>query len=275
MVIGNPMIFRQYPLDRALRILTEFGYQGVELWAPQIEICKTDRLRGQLAQFVSSLGLTTMGVNSADANYFSALSSPREADSILAGLKHDIDIVQTLEADYLLTWEGRKPEGVKENEIYGWVLDETVNIFRSAVPYAMDRNVRLFIEVHPYTLGIDTEWACQLYDRVDSDTFGIAYDCCHFGVGLPNGYIDAIYQLGHRIKLLHFSDSDKVSSELHFAPGTGVLDLDGIVSALKQIGFQGATMLDLWLYPLPGEGSRSGVPYMVEMRERLNITSQY
>lgn len=262
MIIGNPMIFRQYPLDRAIRTLPEFGYQGVELWAPQIAICKTDLLRRQLADFVQSLGLTLTGVNAADADYFSALSAPTDVEAILAGLKRDIDLVHTLGADYLLTWEGRKPAGATAGERFGWVLDTTVELFRTAVTYAQSKEVQLLIEVHPYTLGIDLDFLTRLCDRVDSDAFGVTYDCCHFGVGLPDSYIDAIYRLDHRIKHLHFSDSDKQSSELHFAPGTGVLDLDGMITALKAIHFQGPVMLDLWLYPFPEEGSRTGVAYL-------------
>ena len=265
MIIGNPMIFRQYPLDRAIRMLTEFGYEGVELWAPQIAVCKTDPLRRQLADFIRSLGLTLTGVNAADAAYFSALSSPVDVDTVVAELKRDIDLVHTLGGDYLLTWEGRKPAGVSRTELFGWVLDSTVEIFRRMVTYAQANNVRLFIEVHPYTLGIELDFLIQLYDRVDNAAFGITYDCCHFGVGLPDGYIEAIYRLGHRIKQVHFSDSDKVSSELHFAPGSGTLDLAGIVAALKAIQFQGPMMLDLWLYPFPEEGSRSGVAYLQEV----------
>lgn len=273
MIIGNPMIFRQYPLDRAIRMLTEFGYEGVELWAPQISVCKTDPLRHQLADFIRSLGLTLTGVNAADAGYFSALSSPADVGTVVTHLQRDIDLVHTLGADYLLTWEGRKPAGATPDAVFGWVLDSTVEIFRRTVTYAQSKNVRLFIEVHPYTLGIDLDFLTQLYDRVDADAFGITYDCCHFGVGLPNSYIDAIYRLGHRIKHVHFSDSDKVSSELHFAPGSGTLDLDGIVAALKAIQFQGPTMLDLWLYPFPEEGSRSGIAYLREQLHTWQVSS--
>lgn len=271
MIIGNPMIFRQYPLDRAIRTLAELGYQGVELWAPQIAVCKTDSLRRQLADLIRSLGLTLTGINAADADYFSALSSPADVDAVVSQLKRDIDLVHTLGGDYLLTWEGRKPAGATQAEVFGWVLDSTVEIFQRAVTYAQTQNVRLFIEVHPYTLGIDLDFATQLCDRVDANAFGVTYDCCHFGVGLPNGYIDAIYRLGHRIKHVHFSDSDKESSELHFAPGAGTLDLDGIVTALQSIHFQGPVMLDLWLYPFPEDGSKSGVAYLRDVLQRLAL----
>ena len=58
---------------------------------------------------------------------------------------------------------------------------------------------------------------------------------------------------------------------MHYAPGTGCLDLPGIVAALKEIGFRGTMMLDLWLYPFPEDGSRIGVPYVAEVVRKLGL----
>ena len=99
----------------------------------------------------------------------------------------------------------------------------------------------------------------------------MVYDCCHFGVGLP----DRLYRRHPPARPPHpprpFLRQRQVSSELHYAPGTGCLDLSGIVAALKEIGFRGTMMLDLWLYPLPEEGSRIGVPYVAEVVRKLGL----
>ena len=108
-----------------------------------------------------------------------------------------------------------------------------------------------------------------LCDRLDPEYFGVTYDCSHFAVGLPDGYIDAILTLGSRIKHLHFCDGDKCSSEVHFPPGKGCLDLQGIVDALKRVRFNGTFMADMWLYPLPEEAARISVPYMRRIIEQL------
>ena len=112
------------------------------------------------------------------------------------------------------------------------ILDDTVQLLQQASGYAAERNIDVLIEVHPFTLGINLDFAVLLCDRIDMPNFGIAYDSCHFAVGLPDGYVDAIRALDHRIKHVHFSDSDKRSSELHFPPGRGCLDMDAIVQAL-------------------------------------------
>ncbi len=270
MLIGNPMIFRQLPLEDALAKMVK-DYDALELWPQQINECKTPGLRNKLAEYISSLGLKAIRLNAADPDYFQVAGSIDDMSGIVKGMKSDIDIVADLGMTQLLTWEGRKPKNAKHEDIYGWILDRTVSIFEQVLDYATHKGISLCVEVHPFTLGIDTDWLIQLYDRLNSPGFGIVYDCCHFAVGLPDSYIESIYKLQHRIKHVHFSDSDKKTSELHFPPGAGCLDLDGIVNALKEIGFDGSMMLDLWLYPFPQEGSLVGVPYVKQVMKRLGL----
>ena len=48
---------------------------------------------------------------------------------------------------------------------------------------------------------------------------------------------------------VHFSDTDCVTSELHFPPGRGVLDLDAIMGRLS--GLEVAVAWDLFGWPAP------------------------
>jgi sugar phosphate isomerase/epimerase len=269
MVIGNPMIFRQLPLEDALKKMAELGYEAVELWPPQISQCRTPRLRRRLAEYIGALGLKAVRLNAADPDYFKSLGSPGDVPAVVAGLKADIDAAVDLGMSQLLTYEGRVPRGASRDDRFGWIMDATVELFRQALTHARTRGVGIFVEVHPFMLGIDLDWLIQLCDRLDAPDFGVVYDCCHFGVGLPDGYVEAIHKLGPRIRHVHFSDSDKVTSEVHYAPGTGCLDLPAIVDALKAVRFNGTVMLDLWLYPLPEEGSRIGVPYVANLLKAL------
>lgn len=271
MLIGNPMIFRELPLERAIRLMRELGYEALELWPPQIAACRTDELRRRLADFARSLGLPVVRLNAADADYFAPLASDDLVSQVVDGLRRDIGVTISLGARQLLSWEGRPPAGASRADLHGPILDRTTRAFEQALDYAKSKDVSISVEVHPFTLGIDLDWLIKLCDRLDPDRFGVTYDCCHFGVGMPDGYIEAIATLGPRIKHVHFSDSDTKSSELHFAPGTGCLDLDGIVEALRRIQFTGTMMLDLWLYPFPEDGTRAGVPYLSLVLERLGL----
>ena len=269
-IIGNPVGFFHDPLETTLPLMAELGYDQIEICHSQIPEYKTPKLREQFHEFVRSLGMQLVGSNVPNSDYFQTLNDPEDVKVALAGIQGDLDIAVDLGVQYLITFEGRVPAGASEQQLFGRILDDTVDLLQKASQYAAEREIDLLIEVHPFTLGINVEFAVQLCDRVNMENFGIAYDPCHFGVGLPDGYIDAIGTLSHRIKHVHFSDSDKKSSEVHFPPGRGCLDMEGIVRALQNIHFSGCWMLDLFLYPLPIWGSKEGIPYMREMLASLN-----
>ena len=261
-IVGNPLGYFQDPLEVPLERMRARGYDEIELCHSQIRDFRTAELRGQLSEFVTSLGMRLVGSNVPDSEYFQALESSEDVKVALAGLERDIDIAVDLGMRYLITYEGRIPPGATDALIFGRLLDDTVRLLAAAADYGAARNIDVWIEVHPFTLGTRLEFLVELCDRIDRSNFGIVYDACHFAVGLPDGYIEAIDRLGDRIKMVHFSDSDQRSSELHFPPGRGCLDLEGILEALRRIDFAGPWMLDLYLYPVPAWGSREGLAWM-------------
>ena len=266
-IVGNPLGYFQDPLEVTLERMRDLGYDEIELCHSQIRDFRTAELRGQLSEFVTSLGMRLVGSNVPDSEYFQALDSSEDVKVALAGLERDIDIAVDLGMRYLITYEGRVPPGATDALIFGQLLDDTVRLLAAAADYGAARNIDIWIEVHPFTLGTRLEFLVELCDRIDRSNFGIVYDACHFAVGIPDGYIEAIDRLGGRIKMVHFSDSDQRSSELHFPPGRGCLDLDGILEALRRIDFAGPWMLDLYLYPVPAWGSREGLAWM---RDKLS-----
>lgn len=264
-IIGNPLGYTQDPVEYTLKGMADVGYDQIELCHCQIPEFKTPELRKQLSEYIDSLGMKLVGSNVPDSPYFQTLNSSDDVKVALAGLQRDLDIAVDLGVEYLITFEGRVPAGATEELIFGRLLDDTVGLLKAGAAYAAERNIDLLIEVHPFTVGINLEFLTQLCDRIDMKSFGVAYDPCHFAVGLPNGYVDAIKTLGPRIKLLHWCDGDKRSSELHFPPGRGCLDMDAMLKAIEEIHFSGPWMLDLYGYPLPVWGSREGLASMRKM----------
>jgi sugar phosphate isomerase/epimerase len=167
-----------------------------------------------------------------------------------------------------MVWEGMHPP-FKISQVA--LLDTLVNLFQEAIAYAAPKGVRFLAEPHPFTLGMDLEFMKQLCDRLGREHFGILFDFCHFGVGKPDSYVAAISILGDRIQHLHYSDSDQRTSELHFAPGKGQLDLDAMDKALRQIGFKGTSTLDMYGYPLPEQGYKWGLPRYRAALEMIGI----
>lgn len=266
---GNSISFRAYPVEDACRRMAGLGYTGVEMWKDHLAGFKTSELLGQFRTFVEGLGLELFGLNAVGAAYFTPLEGKEGFARTLAGLKADVDFAIALGVKDVMVWEGMPPAvgGMSPNA----ALETTVALFQEATAYAVPKGVRFLAEPHPFTLGMDLDFAIELTDRLDPVNFGLLYDCCHFGVGRPDGYVEAIRVLGPRIHHVHFSDSDLQSSELHFPPGRGRMDLDAVVAALKAVGFRGTITMDLYGYPLPEEATRISLPRLREVVSQLGV----
>jgi sugar phosphate isomerase/epimerase len=111
----------------------------------------------------------------------------------------------------------------------------------------------------------------SLCDSLPVEWFGITFDFCHYGVGRPHDYVEAVRALGHRIRHIHFSDSDLESSELHFAVGDGRMDIDRLLNTFKEIGYSGTLTVDLYGHPTPSHAARRMVPHVKRACDLLGI----
>ena len=221
---GNSITFEDYPVEDACQRLAAAGCNAVEMWKSHLVGCKTPALMRQFRDFAAELGLELWGLNVVGADYFQPFGAAANYDATLAGLKADVDYALELGVRDVMVWEGVRPpeQDIPDAEL----LATLIALFRAAIDYARPKGVRFTAEPHPFTLGMDNAFMKPLCDALDRDCFGILFDFCHYGVGQPRGYVDSIRDLGARIQHLHYSDTDGVTSELHYPPGFGVLDLD-------------------------------------------------
>jgi sugar phosphate isomerase/epimerase len=143
--------------------------------------------------------------------------------------------------------------------------------FRNVADLADKSALDVVLEPHPDTLTMDDRFAIDLVDGVGRRNFGLLYDSCHYGVGQPDSYVQAIDRLGKRIRHVHFSDGDRATYALHLPLGDGELDLEAIVAALKGVKFCGSLTNDLYNYPLLEDGARRNVDRIRQVEEELQL----
>lgn len=270
-MFGNSITFEGYPLEEVLRIMRGAGFTGVEMWKPQLKRCRTPQLRARFADFAAGMGLRMGGLNVVGEPYYQPFGGDKELEATLEGLKADVEYALSLGAHEVLIWEGVRPEGAADTDVMSRLLPRLVDLFRAAIAYAKPRGARFFVEPHPFTVGMSDRLLIKLCDALDPGHFGITYDFCHYGVGRQSDYISAVRALGARIRHIHFSDSDQVSSELHFAPGDGRMDIPGLLRAFKEIGYDGTITLDLYGNPTPVEAAHRSVPRLREACDYLGL----
>jgi sugar phosphate isomerase/epimerase len=254
---GSTISFEDYPVEDALHLMREVGCTRVEMWKGHLKRCRTEKLRHEFVKFAKEeLGLDMGALNVVGESYFKPFGSDQELQTTLEGLKEDLDLALSLGVRDVLIWEGVRPKGLSDLECEQQLLPRLVEMFQAVVKFAQPHNARFFVEPHPFTVGMNDQFLIKLCDALDPAHFGVLYDCCHYGVGQPQDYAGAIHRLGRRIRHIHYSDSDQVTSELHYAPGTGKMDLQAILQAFKAIGYDGTLTLDLYGNPTPVYAAR-------------------
>ncbi len=268
---GSSITFQDYAVEDAFRFFAELGFNQVEPWKHHLRRCRTPELLQQFVEFAKGLGLEMGGLNAVGEAYFKPFGSDQELQETLEGLKADVELALSLGIHDVLIWEGVRPKDYTDAQCENELLPRLIELFREVMKVAESKQVRFLTEPHPFTVGMNDKLACKLCDALDSQRFGILYDSCHFGVGQPNDYIGAIKRLGRRIRHIHYSDSDQRTSELHYALGSGRLDLDGILKAFKELGYDGTLTHDLYAFPLPLHGSRTSLAVLRHAYDYLGI----
>lgn len=112
---------------------------------------------------------------------------------------------------------------------------------------AKANSLTLLVEPRVGELASNTDSMLRLLDAVGRDRFGVVLDTGHQYAQkelLPL----AIMKLGGAIKYVHASDNDGLTNE-HRAIGDGSIDWDGVMLALKRVGFGGYVGVDVGHVP--------------------------
>lgn len=261
--INAVSFYEHRSIEEICRIVHDAGFDSMEVSRiPFFEKLVTPETRAAFARWSGQLGLSLYGFDAwVDFDPYGAY------DATLEGFQRAIDFAADLQLGQLITCEGAKPDGRTPSEC----LPVLVRLFQEVADRADANGLRVVLEPHPDTLGMDDAFAVELVDSVGRDNLGLLYDCCHYAVGQPETYVQAIEKLGSRIRHVHFSDGDRRTYALHLPLGDGELDLDGIVAALRGVGFDGTLTNDLFNYPLLEDGARRNVEPIREVERRLGI----
>jgi sugar phosphate isomerase/epimerase len=273
MIIAGSIAFNDYPLEDALMRIRACGFDGVEMWQPHLAKCRTPALLERFRAEAQDLGLELFGLNVIGFDWFRPFGTEDELAATRRQLQSDIDYAAALGVQDVMIWEGVRPERAGRNILEQHCLPRLLAVLGDALAYAERRGINILCEPHPFTVGIEDWFAMELYDRLAAPNFGFIYDCCHYGVGRRGDYTRAIANLHHRIRHVHFADSDMKTSELHFPPGEGALDLDAVVAALAAIGYRGTISLDLYGWPMPERGAAIGIPHLRKVIDRLHLNT--
>lgn len=242
------------------------GFDSIEVSRPPFfNRLSTRGTRARFAEWAAAQGLSLYGFDCwVEVQPYFAMHETLSEFQRAIGFAADLDLKSLITHDSWTKDNGdRRP---------GECLQANLELFRRVADMCADAGLLLLIEPHPDTLSMENRWCIDFIDGLDRENAGIVYDCCHYGVGQPNSYVQAIGQLGRRIRHIHFSDGDAVTYALHLPLGEGALDLPAIMRSLREIHFGGTLTNDLFNYPLLEDGARRNAPKIRAAEVELGIS---
>ena len=250
-------------IEEICRLVRAAGFDSMEVSRlPFFEKLTTSETRRCFREWVGSLGLDLYGFDAwVEFDPYAARAATVEGFARAIAFAADLQLGQVIAHDgFAPVWKGRRKADC---------LRTLISLYREVGAMAADRGLAVVLEPHPDTLSMDNDFAVDLIDGIGRDNVGLVYDSCHYGVGQPDTYVEAIAVLGQRIRHLHLSDGDGRTYALHLPFGEGRLDVGAIVAALRAIPFTGTLTNDLYGYPLIEAGARHNAPLLRQLERQL------
>lgn len=271
LLIGMSLVFPRNDLEPAAAMLAEYGFQAVEVYFGQLAPSDPrppihEGHASAAAEMIRAAGLIVSSLNVVGDSGFDPHSSTESRHKSVETLTYHLRVGAAMGAPRVLIWEGVADTSPKEaaNVLADVITEATAKSGLRQPP-------RVTVEPHPHTFGIRGDALEELAGALVQADGSICLDFCHFAVARGAGFVDGLAdEVLDAFDHVHFSDTDGKSSELHFPPGAGVLDLDKIGRRLQGRTFTCAW--DLFGWPAPRAALTSAMPAYAHFVEQYAST---
>ena len=257
-------------LPEALRKLHSLGWTVFEMADEHIAAIDQDENRREvIEETLQVLAELDLYMPQAHAKLTADVARPDAElrNSEIATLMRHMDWASQLGVKNVVIHPGRG-NGCATPEERRRIFDLNVDSFRRLADRAGELGLRIGIEnmMNASEFGSTAGDLLELLAAVDSSALGVTIDTSHANVRTGDT-AGMIRQLGPAIFCTHISDNNGTGDQ-HLAPGNGNIDWPGVVSALKDIGYDGTFNLEIG-------GERHPVPEITAMKlqHALNVTN--
>jgi sugar phosphate isomerase/epimerase len=262
-LIGMSLLAGRDDLEGAAAAVKALGFDGMEVHASQLGpglpgVATYEAHAAAGGEVVRRAGLVVSTLNVVGDGSFDPFGGEDAFARTVAGLAEHMRWAAAMGAPRVLIWEGR----VERREDAAAAAETLARAIEAAGRRSgLAHPPPVSCELHPFTFALRHRALQPLARALSSVGAGICLDFCHFAVALGRdiaGHLDG--EVKAAINHVHYADSDARTSELHFPPGEGVLDLDAIGAAIAGRGLAIAWDLFGWPGARHAAASRMG-PY--------------
>jgi sugar phosphate isomerase/epimerase len=265
-LIGMSLLAGRDDIETAAAAVKALGFEGMEVHVTQIGsglpgVPVHEAHAAAVGDVLRRAGLVVSTLNVVGDATFDPFGGADALATTIDGLATHLRWGAAMGAPRVLIWEGRL---ARREDVEAACRTLAHAIGAAGEKSGLASPPPVSCELHPFTFALKHRTLPELAKALGSVGAGICFDFCHFGAALGSNFVkwlsdDVIAAIDH----IHYSDTDARSSELHFPPGDGVLDLAAIEARLA--GKRIAASWDLFGWP----GPRHAV------RERMDVYSGF
>lgn len=267
--------FRRYSLTETIAVLAQIGYQGIEIMADRPHAYPPDLSDAQLAEIRRCLADHRLQVANINAFMLHAEgdtwhpswieTDPRQRQRRIDHTRRCIDLAAAVGSPTISTEPGGPLGGVLPDTAKQWFREGLVAI----EDHARQAGVRVLIEPEPGLLIENSRQFADFYKDLDQEVFGLNFDIGHFYC-VGEDPAATVRRLASFTGHYHLEDiaSDRVHH--HLLPGTGAIDLYGVLQAITEEKYDGFVTVELYPYEDdPVETAHRAFAYLVDWSEHV------
>ncbi|MDR7260054.1 deoxyribonuclease-4 [Sphingomonas sp. BE270] len=232
------------PLEQSLLRLSKLGYRQFDVMVSPAHLdietlTPADYRRIRSLLDAEGIAIHALTAQSLDHN----LASPRdEIRAMTIGFKKKLlNVAYELGAKGVVTVSGRynSLNAPPRAQLEGWLRGS----LEVVVAYAERVGVDIFLENIPMGVLPTAREMIQWVDEIGSPALGVCYDVAnahYIGEDLAEG----IQLVAPHLRLVHLSDTSRTAWK-HDPIGTGTVDFAAAGNALKAIGYQGLSVVEI------------------------------
>jgi protein FrlC len=268
-----PVWLPSYPLEEVIRRLSAMGYDGIEIgcaaphaWPSYLSADRRRMLRDTMEKYhLPVVSLLPAPGGGSGVNPASPIVEERAFT--VDHYREVVDLAADLGANIVLYIAGWQIFGVTRLDCWKWSAD----CLRKIAEHAAGRGITIAIEPTSADSNLlDTaDHAVEMMREIGQANVKVMFDTFHV---LYRNEVSADYvrRMGRDLAQVHFADFDRS------APGDGVIDWEGVLLALDEIGFQGYVTMEIGFNKRsadPDALARRSLRFLKDLEAKLGLSS--
>lgn len=243
--------FKRFDILKTIDILADIGYEGIEIlqdiphaFPQETDDEKLDAILDKLAE--RNLEISNMNafmtygyIDNWHPSFVELEESERRRR---IDYTYDcIDMAVKLGAKTISTQPGGPMEGIERD----WANKVFIEAMEELADYAEKKGITILVEPEP-DLTIETsDQFIEFKKAVPSDAIALNFDIGHFFC-VNEDPIRLVDKLLPYTKHYHLEDIAESRVHEHLIPGTGAIDIPGVLKQIKSTGYEGYITIELY-----------------------------